>query len=389
MGKRESHLTERGYGVSVWRRAWAKTMHDVIGENHSARLVRSAFALAALGLPYLYVSYFDSRATDFDEAARATIIAGGALFTVAIVGLVLNFVFVGPYQLWKEQSERADELATLLRPKDEIERALEDSRKSDGTFDYKRLREEIDRVTDPQRDFNEAFAEASKEESLTGAQDVRAKAVAALDTVDGRLRYVDRLLAEKKTADLQKWRRKLDFQRVRLDALRAANVRELDQQQAVLFELCFRKAEELEMTIESLARGEGYKNLAHAAGLYRHRAKELQIALQALVDQLDSPSNDPLRQARRQTVIDECREIIAKFNSSVHQASNLEVCDFIESHACFGAIRQYLRPEFWNGFNSFPNVEIIESGRLLPPRPILFLEQELNRLEKKWGLGLE
>ena len=49
------------------------------------------------------------------------------------------------------------------RPKDEVLQALVKSRLPDGGYDYPKLRSEIDRITDPRRQFKEAFAERAAE----------------------------------------------------------------------------------------------------------------------------------------------------------------------------------------------------------------------------------
>jgi hypothetical protein len=118
---------------------------------------------------------------------------------------------------------------------------------------------------------------------LSEAQAVSAKASADLEIVRGRLVYVEGLLAAPSVPALQKWRKKLDFQRLRLDSLRNADTRALTPTQATRLEIALRKSDELEMTINSLVKGQGYKNLAHAAGLYAHRARELHAALSEVV----------------------------------------------------------------------------------------------------------
>ncbi len=86
-------------------------MHDLIGETLSQRLVRAGLALAALAIPFAYVKWLNHSAPYFDDALRATLIAGGSILTVWTIGFVLNVIFVAPFTAWKEAELRADNAA--------------------------------------------------------------------------------------------------------------------------------------------------------------------------------------------------------------------------------------------------------------------------------------
>lgn len=121
-------------------------------------------ATVLLGLIYAYTER--SPASDGnifpDELTVMLAWLASALLLSAVV-LVWQMLFVVPYKLWFQEKSRADEAETAAVPKSEVARIVADCT-TGGEIDIPRLRSEIDRITDPDREYYEAWDELQAKE---------------------------------------------------------------------------------------------------------------------------------------------------------------------------------------------------------------------------------
>jgi hypothetical protein len=120
------------------------------------------------------------------------------------------------------------------------------------------------------------------EKSTTPTSDVVSRAKAVVNIASGRLRYVERVLAENNEADLRKWLRKIDHQRVDLEHAMPDSTTGLTSRQATALIEARLKNVELNRCIDNIIAERNYTSVAHAAGLYAHRVRELLNVLKIL-----------------------------------------------------------------------------------------------------------
>jgi hypothetical protein len=127
----------------------------VIANSWSAWFTKVLSTTLLLLLAYAFVhrTVADDQALFADQATMIGLAFASATIMVFIVFLA-QLLFIVPHQLWKEEKDRADALLGT-----EAGRTVADCT-SNGIVDLDRLRTEMDRITDPDREYHEAWAEA-------------------------------------------------------------------------------------------------------------------------------------------------------------------------------------------------------------------------------------
>ena len=103
--------------------AWRKTMRDVTGETHTQRIVRLLTVAFGVVTAWMYTTYWSPISGKFGDAITTLILTSCVTFALLVGGLVLNILFVTPYELWKEQKARADAVETANGFRDHSDRA--------------------------------------------------------------------------------------------------------------------------------------------------------------------------------------------------------------------------------------------------------------------------
>jgi hypothetical protein len=130
-----------------------------------------------LGLVFLVVLYQGTR-WGIEEAAFSDelkgILAGLEAAAVGVTLLFLvNLLFVAPYQLWREERARAEAAEAALTGT-EAARIIADCTVN-GVVDLERLRTEMDRITDPNREYRETWDALEVEDRLSREATARAR----------------------------------------------------------------------------------------------------------------------------------------------------------------------------------------------------------------------
>lgn len=204
----------KDYLYAVSKRAGRDACKVVIAESWADTGKKLFGAAVLLGVLYLGTS-LGLETTAFSDQVKS-ILAG---LTAIVVGVALVFLFnllvVAPYQLWSEEKERAKRAEEALVGT-EAARIVQDCTK-DGVVDYERLRAEMDRITDPDREFHEAWTEAAERQKL----EAKAKARSAFEMrrLTGELGDPVALGANLLEQDTRNGRRRLLLERARAAAL--------------------------------------------------------------------------------------------------------------------------------------------------------------------------
>jgi hypothetical protein len=178
----------RSYLRVVSNRAARQAWCAVIANSWSAWLTKVASTSLLLFLAYVFVS----RTVANDSALfsdQATMVALAVLSAVILAFGVffLQLLFVAPYQLWKEEKERADQLLSTDAGR------LVAVCTADGVLDYDKLREPMAALIDPNREYNEEWERLRLEEEVAKARQIATAEEEARLRVQERARFEGRL----------------------------------------------------------------------------------------------------------------------------------------------------------------------------------------------------
>jgi hypothetical protein len=132
-------------------------------------------------------------------------------------------------------------------------------------------------------------------ERITGAPDAKrgpmetsyprvlAEAKAIGRELEGRIAYVSRILTQNNSAELRKWRSKLDLQRVPFDDLANDKLAALTDDERENVRIVVRALAELDRAVSALIAKPKRFSAAHAVGLYKQRATKARVMVGKLI----------------------------------------------------------------------------------------------------------
>lgn len=101
----------------VARRAWGRTVAEVLGQTTNDRLIRFlAFAITA-ALSWGYFTYVEPRSEELSAVATAAILSVAAVVAAFLFVLIVNLFYLVPAAIFREQQREITELAAWRTPR--------------------------------------------------------------------------------------------------------------------------------------------------------------------------------------------------------------------------------------------------------------------------------
>lgn len=104
------------YFLVVLKRSFEKTVSDIFGRTLSERLVRIATFSTTIFFAYLWVSTVDEMSDLYSQEKLTALLAVSVSAALFASGLALNFLFLVPFAIWKEQSLLITKLTNAVTP---------------------------------------------------------------------------------------------------------------------------------------------------------------------------------------------------------------------------------------------------------------------------------